>query len=203
MKTFLPLPRYNKCKAKCKSEFQKGGDFISNEEYFEYLIDTYGNLVYSICYKTCGNPFDAEDLTQEVFLSVYRHLDNFDGSYEKAWLCKITSRKCLDFLKQAGRRIFPTEDTFFEGTCDNRSSPEEHMLEQDTRKQLLDACNHLKPPYDQIAKMHFYDELTAAEIANQKKVNLKTIQTQIYRAKAMLKKSLKRDHTIISERRAT
>ena len=61
-----------------------------------------------------GNPFDAEDLTQDVFLSAYKNLSRFDGTYEKAWLSKIAIRKCLDHLKAAGRRTIPTEDTYFE-----------------------------------------------------------------------------------------
>ena len=89
---------------------EKGADCITREEYLEYLIDQYQNLIYSICLKSVGNPFDAEDLTQEVFLSAYKSLAHFDWLYEKAWLSKIAVRKCLDFLKAAGRRSIPTED---------------------------------------------------------------------------------------------
>ncbi|MDD6069952.1 MAG: sigma-70 family RNA polymerase sigma factor [Clostridiales bacterium] len=183
----------------------KGGDFITEEEYFEYLMDTYGNLVYSICYKTCGNPFDAEDLTQDVFLSAYRNLFHFDRSFEKAWICKIASRKCLDFLKAASRRILPAEDTFIEdtssGNMDTSGSPvEEAMLETETRQRLLAACRQLKPPYNEVARLHFYEEMTAAEIAAIQQENLKTVQTRIYRAKAMLKKSLQTEHKLQQER---
>ncbi|MCM1179666.1 MAG: RNA polymerase sigma factor [Clostridium sp.] len=183
----------------------KGGGFITEEEYFEYLMDTYGNLVYSICYKTCGNPFDAEDLAQEVFLAAYRNLSCFDRTYEKAWLCKITSRKCLDFLKSATRRILPAEDTFLEDSSsknpDTDNSPvEEALLETEARHRLLAACKQLKPPYDTVARLHFYEELTASEIAAAQQENVKTVQTRIYRAKAMLKKALRPEHNSQSER---
>ena len=46
---------------------EKGADCITREEYLEYLIHTYQNLIFSICLKSVGNPFDAEDLTQDVF----------------------------------------------------------------------------------------------------------------------------------------
>ena len=75
---------------------------ITEKQYLEYLIKQYQNLIYSICLKSVGNPFDAEDLTQEVFLSAYKNLSRFDGNYEKAWLSKIAVRKCLDYLKAAG-----------------------------------------------------------------------------------------------------
>ena len=74
---------------------------ITEKQYLEYLIKQYQNLIYSICLKSVGNPFDAEDLTQEVFLSAYKNLSRFDGTYEKAWLSKIAVRKCLDYLKAA------------------------------------------------------------------------------------------------------
>lgn len=93
-------------------------------------------------------------------------------------------------MKHSSRRVLPTEDVFFEETCDSGSSIETEIIEQETKQMLLAACNKLKPPYDEIAKLHFYNELTANEIAQKKGSNVKTIQTQIYRAKAMLKKSL-------------
>lgn len=164
------------------------------------MIDTYGNLVYSICYKTCGNPFDTEDLVQEVFLSAYRNLEHFDKEYEKAWICKIASRKCLDYLKHANRRVLPTEDTYFEDTK-KVPSIEESYFQHDTLQQLLAACNRLKAPYNQVAKLHFYDELTANEIAQKTNTNIKTIQTQIYRAKTMLKKQLQKEVFLVSEGR--
>ena len=94
---------------------------ITEKQYLEYLIKQYQNLIYSICLKSVGNPFDAEDLTQEVFLSAYKNLSRFDGNYEKAWLSKIAVRKCLDYLKAAGRRSIPTEDTYFSQIPDRQS----------------------------------------------------------------------------------
>ena len=48
------------------------------EEYFSYLLKQYEKLVYSICYRTCGNPFDAQDLPQDTLLVVYMHLGGLD-----------------------------------------------------------------------------------------------------------------------------
>ncbi|MCM1158088.1 MAG: sigma-70 family RNA polymerase sigma factor [Bacteroidales bacterium] len=179
-----------------------GGDSITETEYFEYLLDTYGKLVWSICYKTCSNPFDAEDLTQDVFLSAYRNLAHFDRTYEKAWICKIASRKCLDFLKSAGRRVLPTEDTYLENAGET-PSVEDTYLEADTLNSLLAACNRLKPPYAQVARMHFYEERSAGEIAHMTGSNIKTVQTRIYRAKSMLKKLLQKERFPEAERRST
>ena len=93
-----------------------------------------------------GNPFDAEDLTQDVFLSAYKNLSRFDGTYEKAWLSKIAVHKCLDHLKAAGRRTIPTEDTYFEQLHDKESSPEEAFLDKDFQNQIRHLCSDLKSP---------------------------------------------------------
>lgn len=156
------------------------------------MIDQYQNLVYSICYRTAGNPFDAEDLTQDVFLSAYKKLGDFDRSFEKAWLCKIASNKCLDFLKQAGRRTVPTEDAYFLEMRDVHGSPEEAFLEEEEMQQVFRLCQNLKSPYKEVAVAHFCKEMSAKEIADQTGKSCKTIQTQIYRAKAMLKKQIGR-----------
>ncbi|MDE5718763.1 MAG: sigma-70 family RNA polymerase sigma factor, partial [Lachnospiraceae bacterium] len=185
----------------------KEADTINREEQLSALIDSYQHLVFSICYKMTADYFASEDLTQETFLSVYRHLGEFDGRYEKAWVCRIATNKCLDYLQSAGRRSIPTEDLGFqsargpdEGTPSGKGAgavgesmaavqqtPESIWLEKEVRATLLSRCRSLKPPYDEIAKAYYYDELDAGEIARQRGAKKKTIQTQIYRARSMLR----------------
>ena len=165
---------------------------ISNEQYYEYLIDTYQNLIYSICYKIARDYFYAEDLAQETFLSAYKHLSTFDRQYEKAWLCRIATNKCLDFIKRSDRQSIPTEDEYFLTQKDKEPSPEENILELEVKRQLSERCNTLKPPYREIAMDYFYRELPALEIASNTGKNLKTVQTQIYRARALLQKKYKK-----------
>ena len=156
---------------------EKGADCITREEYLEYLIHTYQNLIFSICLKSVGNPFDAEDLTQDVFLSAYKNLSRFDGTYEKAWL---------------SRRTIPTEDTYFEQLHDKEFSPEEAFLDKDFKDRIRHLCTALKSPYREVALEHFCEEKTAAEIAKAQNKNIKTVQTQIYRSRSMLKALLER-----------
>ncbi|MDO5418071.1 MAG: sigma-70 family RNA polymerase sigma factor [Lachnospiraceae bacterium] len=147
----------------------------------------YQNLIYSICYRLTGDYFDAEDLAQDTFLSAYRHLPDFDGENEKAWLCRIATNKCIDYLKRAGRRSVPTEDVYFSSLPDSRSSPEKEALEHEIQKRLFESCNQLEPPYRQAALDYYYYEMDINEIAAKTGKNKKTLQTQIYRAKGMLR----------------
>lgn len=163
-------------------------DQINAKQRLTEFIDAYQNLIFSICCKMTGDYFAAEDLTQETFLSAFRHMDSFDGINEKAWLCRIASNKCIDYLKASGRRQIPSEDEVFEVRSDDSPGPEEQMLEQEIRTTLLKRCQSLKSPYHEIAVLYFYQEKKPEEIAAIQNKNLKTVQTQIYRARAMLRK---------------
>lgn len=161
---------------------------LNREERLTYLIDTYQNLIFSICYKVTSDYFAAEDLTQETFLSAYNHLDTFEGTNEKAWLCRIATNKSIDYLRNAGRRTVPAEDAFFEMQTESRGSPEEICMENEVKENLLSCCRKLKKPYDEIARAVYCDEMKAEEIAKSRGENVKTVQTQIYRARDMLRK---------------
>ncbi|MCI8624833.1 MAG: RNA polymerase sigma factor [Lachnospiraceae bacterium] len=163
----------------------------------ERMIDQYQNLIFSICYRIVGDYFEAQDLTQETFLAAYRNLDSFDGANEKAWLTRIATNKCLDYQKQAARRLIPTEDTSLNAITDSwsdgSSPPETHYMEKEVRRQLYQTCSSLKPPYNEIALEYFYQERTVEEIAKKHGKNKKTIQTQVYRARDLLRKHYRKE----------
>lgn len=85
------------------------------------------------------------------------------------------------------------EDTFFTDVKDTQAGPEESYLQQESRQYVIHVCQELKSPYKEIAIEHFYKEKTAAQIAAEQGKNLKTIQTQIYRAKSMIKKIVQKN----------
>jgi len=162
-----------------------------------YCIDTYQNLIFSICYKFTGNYFDAEDLTQDTFLSAYKNLSKFDGKNEKAWLARIATNKCLDYQKRAARSEVPTEEKFFAAqpqTPDMDNTCETACMQKLVMEELKRCCETLKPPYDEVAVKYFYQEMSIGEIAGMLGRNEKTVQTQVYRAKAMLRKQYGKNH---------
>ncbi len=152
------------------------------------MMDIYEKLVFSICYKITGDYFTAEDLAQETFLTAYQKYETFDGQNEKAWLCRIATNKSIDYIRSAGQRMIPTQDVFFEMITEQKETPEEQYIEQEIKHNLCECCNMLKPPYDEIAREYYLEEMTAAQIAEKKQMNVKSVQTQIYRARSMLQK---------------
>ncbi len=157
----------------------------------EQLVRQYTGLVLTICYSMTGDYFEAEDLTQETFAAAFRGMERFDGENPKAWLSRIAANRCKDYLKSAARRVRPAPDERFETLEDQSPLPEEELLAADERNKMKAMCRKLKEPYRSVALAHFVDNLSAKEIALKTGKNLKTIQTQIYRVREMLKKQWK------------
>ncbi len=158
------------------------------------LMSTYKNLVFSVCLKLTGDYFAAEDITQETFISAYEHINEFDGTSEKAWLCRIASNKCIDYLRAAERRTVATSDDELSQTQElSRDGPLEQFVTADILETFRNRCDALSEPYRTPAKLYFEEGFTAKEISVRIGVPLKTVQSHIYRAREMLKKTIRKE----------
>lgn len=170
----------------------------SDDIYFTGLLQQYEKLVFSICYRMTKNYFDAEDLTQETFLSLYKALNTFDREHPSAYITRIATNKCLDYLKRAERRTEAAEQEElerWEQVSDHRPSlePEKLLLEKELHAELERCCQLLKPPYDTVAYQYYCRGSTASQIAETTGKKVKTIQTQLRRAKEMMQKYFRKE----------
>ncbi len=169
---------------------------IDREKFLEELIDKYSNLIFSICYNITKDYFQSEDLAQDTFLSAYRSMDSFKGGNEKAWICKIATNKCLDYVKRGARNTYPTEDEYFTHIQSEQLSVEDNCADNLVKERLYELCSSLKPPYNQVAIKYFCEEIPVVEISIIEDKPVKTIQTQVYRAKGMLKKLWRKEQLL-------
>ncbi len=158
-----------------------------SEQRLEQALEHYEALIFSLCYRMTNHYFDAQDLTQETFLAYYNSLDRFDGVHEKAYLTKIATNKCLDYLKRADRRVIPAKDDALVSHMATAPPAEKQVLEDLVHDELRELCRSLSPPYDRIAEEYFCQEKTARQISLETGRKLKTIQTQVSRAKQKLR----------------
>lgn len=136
----------------------------------------------------------AEDLTQETFLSAYKHLGEYSLEAEKSWLCRIASNKCIDYLRSSARRDVPTEDEEIHNMdIPDKEEPLKYVLNSEIMEELRMCCNALDPPYKEVAIAHFLEGKTAKEIAEASQVGINTVKTQIRRARELLKKSYRKE----------
>lgn len=127
---------------------------IEKKEALQQMMSKYKNLIFSICLKMTGDYFTAEDLSQETFLSVYEHLDSFDGKNEKAWICRIASNLCIDYKRQAARREISTSEQEMPPAV-TVEEPLELYLNRETMEEFQKRCRDLKPPYDAVAYAYY------------------------------------------------
>lgn len=161
------------------------------------LIEQYQNLVFSICLKMTGDYFTAEDITQDTFLSAFRHYKSFDGTNEKTWICRIATNKCIDYKRAAARNdIALDEEALAEMPGKENEEPLNEIINEGVMNDFKRTVGNLEEPYRSVAVRHFIDGKTAREISEESEIGLKTIQTRILRAKNMLKQKIRKEDLI-------
>jgi len=151
-----------------------------NHTEFAGKLETYKNTVYRIAYGYLKNKEDAEDVTQEAFLKLYRAGVTFPApENEKAWLIRITINLCKNVLRaNKFRRLLPLEE--------NTAPPV--LLETDL--ETLDLLGTLKPAYRTVMYLFYYERHTTKEIARLLGRNENTIRTWLSRSREQLKEIL-------------
>jgi RNA polymerase sigma factor (sigma-70 family) len=162
------------------------------QDAFAVIVTRYKKLVYNVIYNCTGGHGEADDLSQEVFLRVYRSLNRFNPDYRFAtWVIKIATNVCLDWLHRNKNEPAPAEA--LTGVRDNRSNPEEQYMqymEHEELGRIRKAMRELPEKY-RIPVVLFhqqglsYKELE--EILNQPET---IIKNRLYRARLMMKEKL-------------
>ncbi len=160
-------------------------------ESFESMIREFAALVFSFCFRMTGDYFAAEDLAQETFLSAFKAYETFDGRSPKAWLMKIASGKCCDYLKSAARRTVPAADEELEAVGMLSPPPDDEVFRRMLTEDVRCACETLKEPYRSTALSYYIEDKPLSLIARERGEPLKTVQTRAFRARLMLKNKLK------------
>lgn len=170
---------------------------------FTAQVECYKKLVFQLCYAFVHNDMDAEDLTQETFLAAYNRLDSFDGTNFKAWLMAIAANKCKSFLTNPRRKMQVISDEQLSEITEPSPNPEEQLLRRETQEQLLRCCSQLKEPYKTVATLYFCKGVKLSTYAKESGIPLRTLETQLYRAKKLLRILWKEeeDHAMQPSRR--
>jgi len=92
-------------------------------ESFDILYDTYGHRVYNLAYRMMGDYKDAEDITQETFIQVYRHIDQFRGDSQfYTWIYTIARNLCHQLLKHKKKSSFASMETLLYSAQGNETT---------------------------------------------------------------------------------
>lgn len=164
---------------------------MTNERFSELVVQ-YERLVYTVCFQLVRESATAEDLTQDTFLAAYTHRASCPEGYERQWLARIAANKAKDYLQSAYTRR--TVLTAAEELPPGRLVPpaEEQALARTGAADITAQIEALKEPYRQACLLYFLKERSVEEIALELGRPVKTVHTQIARAKQLLRKRLER-----------
>jgi RNA polymerase sigma-70 factor (ECF subfamily) len=165
--------------------YQQGGDSMGQTAVLqstEEILKHYSDMVLRAAYTMVKNKHDAEDIAQDVFVSLMRAQPVFESAeHQKAWLLRVTMNRCKNFLtsswqrKTQGLENAPVQEIPF--------TPPEHRV--------MDAVNALPLKYRQVIYLYYIEGYDTGEIASLLQLPLNTVLSQMARARKMLKKSLK------------
>ncbi|GAA2120011.1 RNA polymerase sigma factor SigE [Nocardioides bigeumensis] len=155
------------------------------------IVERHSDRVYRLAYRLTGNRADAEDLTQEVFVRVFRSLDSYTPGTFEGWLHRITTNL---FLDQARRR----QRIRFDALSDERAarlrsaSPEPHIAVADHTfdDDVERALASLPPDFRAAVVLCDVEGLSYEEIAEVMDAKLGTVRSRIHRGRAMLRAAL-------------
>lgn len=170
-----------------------------DERAFEQLMLLHQKAVYNICYRMAGNAEDALDLSQEVFLKLWRTLEQyqFDAAFS-TWLYRMTQNACIDFLRRQNRQQHTSltvcddeEDAGKEFSVpDPAPLPEERVIFNEKQEAIRTAMNALPPDFREILELRVVRNLPYEQIAQIMELPVGTVKSRLARARLQLKKRL-------------
>ena len=166
---------------------------------FELLIKKYQNLVYSTCFRLLKNKADSEDISQDVFMEIFRsivHLKNIEDM--SGWIFRISYSKCISFLRRknpakASSNTDP-EDAVKQidkhPKHNNQETPEKALEQKEASIVLFEKIDQLPDNQKRAILLHKFDGYSHKEICEKMDLSQASVESLIYRAKVSLRKSL-------------
>jgi len=168
-----------------------------DEKSLEILIRRYLKPIYSFVYRYVGDEQETEDITQEVFVKMWRNLKKFDKNKKfQTWIFSIAKNASLDFLKKKKTTPFSSfeneegENTLTEIVADSAPLPDKLFERADVEEMLNTAMKQLVPQYRIVLFLRYNDHFTFREIAETLGEPLHTVKSRHRRAIVRLKKLL-------------
>ena len=158
---------------------------------FDQVYSRFVEMVYSLACRLSGNREEASDLTQEVFLRVYRHLGSFGGrSSLKTWVFRIAINHCRDRLSRWRPLTQPIGDDLGEGEVaypDPARGPEELAVAADEGRRVTAALARLPQAFREAVALRDIEGLSYEEIADVLGVRIGTVRSRIARGRDQLR----------------
>ena len=158
---------------------------------WDEIVEQHSERVFRLAYRLTGNRPDAEDLTQEVFVRVFRSLDRYTPGTFEGWLHRITTNLFLDGARRKQRiRFDALSDERAARLTSSTPSPEVTVTEWQFDADVEAALASLPPDFRAAVVLCDVEGLTYEEVADVLGAKMGTVRSRISRGRAMLREAL-------------
>ncbi len=165
---------------------------------FETLIKDYKKIAYNIALKFLRNKEDAEDVSQESLIKVFKNIEKFNmNSSFKTWMYRIVVNSCLDFKRKKKENIVSVDqpihsgyDEFYMELEDKESSPEKIIDRKFTSEIVMGAIEKLDDDFKTVIILRDINDFSYSEISKILTCNIGTVKSRISRGRQKLKEIL-------------
>ncbi|MEW4924897.1 sigma-70 family RNA polymerase sigma factor [Algibacter sp. 2305UL17-15] len=168
----------------------------NDQKAFNYLLDLYWDAVYGFQLKRVQNENDAEDITIQTFSKAFDRIATFDENYKfKTWLITISKNIHIDLLRKEKNSIkhaiSKDDDTKAFQVLDESPSVEDKLITEQNLAKLLRDIKKLKPHYQTIINLRYFQELSYKEISKELNEPINNVKVKLLRAKKLLAEVIK------------
>lgn len=157
---------------------------------WDEVVRQHAPRVYRLAYRLTGNPQDAEDLTQETFVRVFRSLANYRPGTFEGWLHRITTNLFLDLVRRRQRIRFDALPEDSERLPGPEPTPEQSYLDSHLDPDIQQALAALPPDFRVAVVLCDIEGLSYEEISTTLGIKLGTVRSRIHRGRLQLREAL-------------
>ncbi len=158
---------------------------------FATLLDAYETRVYRLALRFTGSIPDAEDLTQDIFLAVYKGMAFFRGdSALGTWIYRIAMNHCLEYRRKRRLESVPYDSELTLTSTDWREDPEKAAGKREVSEKVEAAINCLSPLHRDVVVLHELQGMTYQEVAVTLNVPVGTVKSRLSNAFRRLRELL-------------
>ncbi|MBT8186425.1 MAG: sigma-70 family RNA polymerase sigma factor [Croceitalea sp.] len=163
---------------------------------FSTLLDKFWNDVYGFQLVRTKNENDAEDITIQTFSKAFDKINTYDDAYEfSTWLITISKNLHVDLIRKRKRNILSEVESRkskeVQQILDATPSAEDNLIIEQNLASLLANIKKLKPSYQQVINLRYFNEMSYAAIANELNEPVNNIKVKLLRAKKLLAEIIK------------
>jgi RNA polymerase sigma-70 factor (ECF subfamily) len=162
---------------------------------FIKYVQSYKNLIFSHAYYSTGTVEEAEDITQEIFLRLWRHMDSVKKKKVRPWLLRVTRNLCIDRSRKIRERHFSEfmeqdQNAMEDQLMDEAANPEDEVIQSSSVEHIMNILNKLPEKLRTVVIMRDVQDLPYDLIAESMDMPLNTVKSYIHRGRKMLAKKL-------------